>query len=425
VVQLEQLAKLGQLEQLAELGKLAQLVMAEEIKFLDAERANRARRSVLDLLVIQPTPFCNLDCGYCYLPSRNSKERISTALLRQVFQRAFEFRGCGDRFTVVWHAGEPMVLPVSFYQDALDVLAQCNRRDVDVSHAFQTNGTLISDEWCSFINANKVRIGVSIDGPEFLHDRNRRTRSGRGTFSQVISGIRRLLAHAVPFHVITVLTRASLDYPDELFEFYLEHGIRHIAFNIEEIEGIHLSSSLNSSEICQRFGDFLERFYDLVQLSDEPFVVREFASALAGIMADGDRGECFTHQTIPMAIVSVDCHGNFSTWSPELLGLRSPHYGDFTLGNVVTDSFDSVFTTPKFQHLSDDITAGIRSCQARCEYFPFCGGGAPVNKYFENGSFRSTETMFCRLTKKTVFDVVLHKLEAEATSRQAAPAMAL
>jgi uncharacterized protein len=258
---------------------------------------------------------------------------------------------------------------------------------------------------------------VSIDGPEFLHDRNRKTRSGRGTFSQVISGIQRLQAHAVPFHVITVLTRASLDYPDELFEFYLEYGIRQVAFNIEEIEGIHLNSSLNSPELCDRFGDFLERFYDLVQLSGEPFFVREFASAVAGIMAESDREECFTHQTIPMAIVSVDCHGNFSTWSPELLGLRSSLYGDFTLGNVMTDSFDSVLTTPKFQHLSDDITAGIQSCQATCEYFPFCGGGAPVNKYFENGSFRSTETMFCRLTKKTVFDVVLQKLEVEAASR--------
>ena len=410
---------------MAELGQLAQLVVAEEITFLNAERLNRAPRDVLDLLVIQPTPFCNLDCGYCYLPSRNSKERISIALLRQIFRRAFEFSGCGDQFTVVWHAGEPMVLPLSFYQDALRVLAECNRRDVQVAHAFQTNGTLISDEWCSFIKANNVRVGVSIDGPKFLHDTNRKTRSGRETFSRVISGIQRLRAHAVPFHVITVLTRASLDYPDELFEFYLEHGIRQVAFNIEEIEGIHLNSSLNSPEICERFGDFLDRFYDLVQVSGEPFFVREFAAAVAGIMADGGHQECFTHQTIAMAIVSVDCHGNFSTWSPELLGLRSVHYGNFTLGNVMTDSFNSILATPKFQHLSEDITAGVRSCQATCEYFPFCGGGAPVNKYFENGSFRSTETMFCRLTKKTVFDVVLQKLETEAASRQAAPMTAL
>ncbi len=424
MVQLEQLAELGKLEQLAELGKLAQLVMPEGMTFPNVERPQTARGKLLDLLVIQPTPFCNLDCAYCYLPSRNSKERISTPLLRQVFRRAFEFSGCGDQFTIVWHAGEPMVLPISFYQEAFGVLAQSNQRGVAVAHAFQTNGTLISDEWCSFIDANKIRIGVSIDGPEFLNDRHRKTRGGRGTFSQVIAGIQRLQAHAIPFHVITVLTRESLEYPDELFEFYFENGIRQVAFNIEEIEGIHLNSSLNSPEICERFADFLERFYDLVHSAGEPFWVREFTSALAGIMADGDPVERFNHQTVPMTIISVDCQGNYSTWSPELLGLRSSLYGDFTLGNVMTDSFDSVFATPKFQHLSADIAAGVGSCQATCEYFPFCGGGAPVNKYFENGSFRSTETMFCRLTKKTVLDVVMRKLEGEGASRQPLPVMA-
>jgi uncharacterized protein len=380
-------------------------------------------RSVLDLLVIQPTPFCNLDCKYCYLPSRNSKERISTKLLRQVFQRAFEFSGCSDRFTIVWHAGEPMVLPVSFYQDAFGVLAECNQDDVEVGHAFQTNGTLISEEWCSFILANKVRIGVSLDGPEFLNDRNRKSRTEKGTFRRVMAGIQRLQAHAIPFHVITVLTGESLDFPDELFDFYLESGIRQVAFNVEEIEGLHLKSSLDSPGICQRFAEFLERFYDLIHSLDEPFYVREFASTLALIMAEINPLERINDQTTPMAIVSVDCHGNFSTWSPELLGLRSSVYGDFALGNVVTDSFDEVFATPKFRKLSDDISAGVRSCAATCEYFPFCGGGAPVNKYFENGSFRSTETMFCRLTKKTVLDVVVRKLEPMAAGSQAVSAI--
>jgi uncharacterized protein len=197
---------------------------------------------------------------------------------------------------------------------------------------------------------------------------------------QVIAGIQRLQAHAIPLHVITVLTRESLDYPDELFDFYLEFGIRQVAFNIEEIEGIHLKSSLNSPEICQRFAEFLERFYDLIHSLDEPFFVREFASTLALIMADTNPLERISDPTTPMAIVSVDCHGNFSIWSPELLGLPSSVYGAFALGNVMTDSFDAVFATPKFRQLSDDISAGVRSGAATCQYFPFCGGGAPVNK---------------------------------------------
>ena len=123
-------------------------------------------------------------------------------------------------------------------------------------------------------------------------------------------------------------------------------------------------------------------------------------------------------QTSPLAIISVDCHGNFSTFSPELLGLTSPDYGDFAFGNVMTDSFDSILATPKFLAVAHDIDAGIQRCRETCEYFSYCGGGAPVNKYFENGSFNSTETMFCRLSKQAVLNVVLEKLEAKVASME-------
>ncbi len=108
---------------------------------------------------------------------------------------------------------------------------------------------------------------------------------------------------------------------------------------------------------------------------------------------------------------STDC-----TFSPELLGLTSEDYGDFTFGNVVTDSFDSIISKPKFVAVARDIAAGIHRCRETCEYFAYCGGGAPVNKYFENGSFDSTETMFCRLSTQAVLNVVLEKLEAKVAS---------
>jgi len=140
-------------------------------------------------------------------------------------------------------------------------------------------------------------------------------------------------------------------------------------------------------------------------------MVREFQSATSAIMSGGLMENAQAQQTSPFAIISVDCHGNFSTFSPELLGLTSEDYGDFTFGNVMTDTFDSILSTPKFTAVAQDIAAGIRRCRETCEYFAYCGGGAPVNKYFENGSFDSTETMFCRLSKQAVLNVVLEKLE--------------
>ncbi len=143
----------------------------------------------LDLLVIQPTPFCNIDCSYCYLPDRQSKKQIAGDVLDTIFERVFASDLVTHPFTVVWHAGEPCVLPPRFYEEAIALLERHNTLGVRVDHSFQTNGTLIDGDWCTFIKSHNVRIGVSVDGPAFLHDRFRRTRGGRGTHARVVEGI--------------------------------------------------------------------------------------------------------------------------------------------------------------------------------------------------------------------------------------------
>jgi uncharacterized protein len=127
----------------------------------------------------------------------------------------------------------------------------------------------------------------------------------------------------------------------------------------------------------------------------------------------GDHKQDFppTQENSPCAILSVDCEGNFTTYSPELLGLKSSHYGDFAIGNVNTDTLVSAINGEKFQNMSNDIARGLSKCRDTCEYYSLCGGGAPVNKYFENGSFDSTETMFCRLNRKVIVDVIVAKLQ--------------
>jgi uncharacterized protein len=112
-----------------------------------------------------------------------------------------------------------------------------------------------------------------------------------------------------------------------------------------------------------------------------------------------------------MRILSVDHAGNFSTWSPELLGQKSPEHGDFLLGNVRDDDPDALEGSPKFRRLRNEIERGVAACRESCEYFGVCGGGAPSNKYFENSTFASTETLHCRLSKKAVTDVLLERLE--------------
>ena len=367
----------------------------------------------LDLLVIQPTPFCNLDCDYCYLPDRANRDRIAPELLDRIFAWVFASGLARVPFTVVWHAGEPMVLPPSFYAGALAALDRHNVGGLRVAHAFQTNATLVDEPWCDFIAERDIRIGVSVDGPDFLNDRRRRTRSGRGTHRRVVQGIELLRRRRIPFHVITVLTEASLDYPDEIYDFYVEQGIVEVGFNVEEIEGPNRSSTLAGGAAETRYRRFLERFFDLASRPAHPLRVREFDSSIAAILHGGTSEPPPTQESHPFAIVSIDHRGDFTTFSPELLGLATERYGSFALGNVATHALDAVLRSPAYASIAGDVAAGVARCRTSCAYFPWCGGGAPANKVFENGTFDSTETMFCRLTRKAMLDVVVDKLGAK------------
>jgi uncharacterized protein len=364
----------------------------------------------LELLVIQPTPFCNLDCSYCYLPDRLNKRKISLETLEMALNWAFSSGLVRQPFMLLWHAGEPMVLPVAFYEQATDLLERCNVSGFEVTQSFQTNATLLNDTWCDFIRRRGIRIGVSVDGPDFLNDRHRKTRQGDGTLERVLRGMRLLRDHDIPYDVITVLTSTSLDYPDELFDFYVEHGITSVGFNVEEIEGPHVTSSLSGSGIEPRFRRFYSRFMDLALTADPPLRVREFDFAQSAI-SYRQLPENLVQECRPFAILNVDCEGNFSTYSPELLGLDSPRHGGFALGNVARDSLESVLAMPRFLALDDEIRRGVELCHESCRYFPFCGGGPPGNKFFENGDFATTETLSCRLHRKATFDVALDKLE--------------
>src|SRR5579863_7960338 len=100
------------------------------------------------LLVVQPTPFCNIDCSYCYLPGRSSRATVSDGTLENLFAKLFASGWVRRRVDVVWHAGEPTVLPIEFYRHAFAIIERHRPYDLEVIHGMQTNGTLLNAEWC-------------------------------------------------------------------------------------------------------------------------------------------------------------------------------------------------------------------------------------------------------------------------------------
>src|SRR5262249_28891702 len=202
----------------------------------------------LGLLVLQPTPFCNISCDYCYLLHRNDRSRMDPLTIDAVARHILSSGVIGRQLSVIWHAGEPLILPHQYYEAAFEIFERWRPPGTVLTHHFQTNGTLITPEWCRVFQRDTVKCGVSVDGPARLHDQHRRTRRGAGTHKVVMNGIRLLKEAQIPYHVICVLTRESLRWPDEIFDFFLDLGVRYLCFNVEEIEGAHRISSLQQKK---------------------------------------------------------------------------------------------------------------------------------------------------------------------------------
>ena len=355
---------------------------------------------MLKLLVLQPTPFCNIACDYCYLPDRGERGRMSLGVLAQALKRVADSGWLGPKLDVAWHAGEPLVVPVDYYAAALELFRQCLPATVVVRHGIQTNATLIDPDWCRFFVEHRIDVGVSLDGPADLHDAHRRTRAGRGTHAAVLRGVRLLQAHGVPFHVICVLTDAALAQPDTVIDFFLGEGIGRIGFNIEELDGANRHSSIQGTAAERAYRRFMTRVMQRVRTEPERLQVRELTSVLEALASPGFGTYDGNDQNEPFAILSIGWRGEITTFSPELLGTAHPTYGSFTFGNVATHALAQVAADPCFQAIRDAIAGGVQACKQTCDYFPICLGGAPANKLGELGTLAGTRTTHCRLTQQ-------------------------
>ncbi|HEY4009335.1 MAG TPA: cyclophane-forming radical SAM/SPASM peptide maturase GrrM/OscB [Acidobacteriaceae bacterium] len=373
-------------------------------------------------IVLQPTPFCNIQCKYCYLPTRNDKSVMSLETVVATLEKVFASPYAGPQITVIWHAGEPLVLPVSYYQAAFEAIERMRPASIQIRHSIQTNGTLVTNEWADLIRRWNVGVGVSIDGPQQMHDANRVTRAGKGTFDRAIRGARLLKKEGIPFHVISVLSKEALDRPEELHAFYLEEGIEDVCFNVEESEGDHVSELMTLSRETMRlkFQDFLHRFWRISRSNPGISFIREIDGLISRIFRPED-AEMSNEQVEPLAMLNVDCRGNVSTFSPELLGYKNDRYNDFLVGNVHYDTLEQMLESPAMTAMVADINAGVEACRKECGYFSICGGGAPVNKLSENGSFASTQTSFCSLVQITPADLILTAFDHMETSLMTGP----
>lgn len=218
---------------------------------------------------------CNLACEYCYYLEKkklypNEQKMVMSDELLEKFTQEFIEAQTMNQVCFQWHGGEPLMRPLSFYKKALQLQKRYGRgRQID--NTIQTNGTLLTDEWCRFLKENNFLVGVSIDGPQEFHDEFRRSRLGKPSWRDVMKGINLLNKHGVQWNAMAVVNDFNADYPLDFYNFFKEIGAHYIQFTpiVERMcEGrlanMHDTDSplADFSVTPKQWGDFLCAIFD-------------------------------------------------------------------------------------------------------------------------------------------------------------------
>ena len=179
---------------------------------------------------------CNLACDYCYylekanLYKDNPKHVMSDELLEKFIDEYINSQTM-PQVLFTWHGGETLMRPLSFYKKAME-LQKKYARGRTIDNCIQTNGTMLTDEWCEFFRENNWLVGVSIDGPQEFHDEYRKNKMGKPSFVKVMQGINLLKKHGVEWNAMAVINDFNADYPLDFYHFFKEISNLHLSLNV-------------------------------------------------------------------------------------------------------------------------------------------------------------------------------------------------
>ncbi|MGR5092454.1 anaerobic sulfatase maturase [Vibrio maritimus] len=334
---------------------------------------------------------CNIDCKYCFYlekdmlyPERQQNWRMSDETLEQFVRQHIEAQQ-GEYVDFAWQGGEPTLLGLGFYQRVVELCDQYGGGK-SIRHAFQTNGLVLNDEWCEFFKRHQFLIGISIDGPEDLHDYYRVTRSKRGTHNNVMEAIKLLNKHGVEFNTLTVVNAKNVQQPMRVYEFLKSIGSTFIQFiPIVEREttqseqltlaapGETMSPVTPWSVTPDAYGKFLNTIFDYWVRHDVGHTfVQSFDSTLASWLGE-PAGVCIFSQRCGHAF-ALEANG-------DLYQCDHYVYPEYKLGNIHQASIQEMNNSQEAIQFGKDKSETLNQKCLDCRYRFACHGGCPKHRF--------------------------------------------
>jgi uncharacterized protein len=353
-------------------------------------------------LMAKPSgPACNLDCAYCFYLEKEAlfpapgTRRMSPEVLEAYTRATIAATPADQPVLFAWQGGEPTLLGIPFYQRALELQRSLGAGRV-IENSFQTNGTLIDEDWARFLAENGFLVGLSLDGPAEIHDRYRRYRSGAPSHHLVMAALEQLQRHGVTYNVLACVDRHSSRHPQLVYRFLKEHGVEFIQFTpvVERLaEGDYAAAGFDlegpgtegpadgdgSAEVApfavrpREWGRFLATVFDEWRRQDVGRVfVMNFEWSLAGLM--GAPGVVCVHQKSCGRALVVEHTGDVYSCDHFV-------YPEYQLGNLTSDSLAAMVDSTRqreFGAAKHETLPG--KCRA-CPYLEQCWGGCPKHRF--------------------------------------------
>ncbi len=334
--------------------------------------------------------LCNLACKYCYYLEKqklyplDKSKVISDALLEEFIKQYIEAQTM-PQVLFTWHGGETLMRPISFYKHALELQKRyAYGRQID--NCIQTNGTMLTDEWCEFFKENNFLVGVSIDGPQEFHDEYRRTRSGKTSWHEVMKGIRLLQKHGVEWNALAVINDFNADYPKEFYHFFKDLGCRYIQFTpvvertVKRADGLTLAPGMQEggevtdfSVTPKQWGNFLCTLYDEWVKQDVGEIFIQLFDATLANWAGVPPGVCS---------MSGECgHAAVMEFNGDVYSCDHFVYPEYRLGNIRQQTLTGLMYSDRQRNFGKLKTGTLtRQCR-ECRFLFACHGECPKNRF--------------------------------------------